>query len=236
MADISYTPLPVIRNFVEAYIQDKPQSTRMRQAVVTGISGAVPGALSIRLGGSDISIPHVRKLSSYVATVDDTVWVAQTGPDLLVVGKVATDNLPDPRLPRGIVAYSGTATSPTFTNLIHVLIIGNVPFVAGRAYEVAGYVVARANTDQAVLTTWAESFVRIDAVNRGMDRKEMVSKFVVGNQHMYPKRIWLPTATQNLTVALSIQLNTVPSGAQGTVVGSSSMPATLTVTDIGLAP
>ena len=71
-----------------------PPALRLRQGTVTAASDAdvVAGVCTITLGG-DITTPivGVACLSSYTPLVDDTVWVAVNGTDLMVLGRVGSD-------------------------------------------------------------------------------------------------------------------------------------------------
>lgn len=61
---------------------------QFRQAVVTALA-TTPARVSITLAGSATVIPNIRYLASYTAAVNDTVWLLQNGPDLIVMGKLA---------------------------------------------------------------------------------------------------------------------------------------------------
>lgn len=56
----------------------------LRQGKITGVSAPL---VSLTLGGSTTVVSGIAKLASYTATVNDVVWVLQSGTMLLVLGK-----------------------------------------------------------------------------------------------------------------------------------------------------
>ena len=88
---MTYVPLSSIKNFVQEFLQEQPPHTVMRQGKVQQV--LANGTINLTLGASEIVIPQVAKVASYVPTEGDTCWVAQTGPDLLVLGKVGPHNI-----------------------------------------------------------------------------------------------------------------------------------------------
>jgi hypothetical protein len=61
-----------------------PLRTSLRQGVVASVQATT---CTITLGGGATSIAGVVYLDSYLPTVGDTVWILQSGPDLLIVGR-----------------------------------------------------------------------------------------------------------------------------------------------------
>lgn len=72
-----------------------PAPLRLRQGTVTAASNAdvEAGVCTITLGGdTETPIVGVSCLSSYRPVVNDTVWVAVNGTDLMVLGRVGWDD------------------------------------------------------------------------------------------------------------------------------------------------
>lgn len=65
------------------------QPLALRQATVMR-TGTGPASVTISIAGSAMLIEHVRYLAGYSPAAQDTVWVLQNGPDLLVLGRLAT--------------------------------------------------------------------------------------------------------------------------------------------------
>lgn len=67
----------------------RPRGTlRLRQGVVQVVNG--DGTLDITLGGSQVTLTGVARLSSYTSpTAGQAVMVLATGYDLLILGRVA---------------------------------------------------------------------------------------------------------------------------------------------------
>jgi hypothetical protein len=63
----------------------RSRSPVLRQAVVDSIDDEI---VHIKIGGDDNAVPS-RYLDSYSPTIGDTVFLLQTEPDLLVLGKLA---------------------------------------------------------------------------------------------------------------------------------------------------
>ena len=67
-----------------------------RQGLVTAVNlgafagtvGTYPITVDVQLGGSDVTIPGLRFLHSYVPYVNDTVWIDIKGNDPMVIGSV----------------------------------------------------------------------------------------------------------------------------------------------------
>jgi hypothetical protein len=66
-----------------------PTAVGLRQGVITA-THAGTATVSVRLGGSTVAVSGVRYLASYSPSVGHTVVCLRSGPDLLVIGRVAT--------------------------------------------------------------------------------------------------------------------------------------------------
>jgi hypothetical protein len=88
-----------------------PLRTSLRQGVVQSVQATT---LTVRLGGGTTDVAGVAYLRGYVPIAADTVWIVQSGPDLLVVGAAygGTTGIGYDR-----VATSQGTTSLTYTNL-----------------------------------------------------------------------------------------------------------------------
>ena len=92
----------------------QPAPVRLRQGTVTAASNTdiEAGVCTITLGGdTETPIVGVACMSSYRPLVNDTVWVAVNGTDLMVLGRVGFDDTRPFAEARGSVAVSVTAAS-----------------------------------------------------------------------------------------------------------------------------
>lgn len=65
---------------------------RLRQGKVTAVA---LGSCTVLLAGSTVPIPGVKNAVGYRPDVNDTVWILQNGPDLLVIGSSSATNGPN---------------------------------------------------------------------------------------------------------------------------------------------
>lgn len=61
----------------------------LRQGTVIATHAGPPLSIDVSLGGSPVTIPNVRYLSSYTPTIGDTIWAFKKGKDILVLGDLA---------------------------------------------------------------------------------------------------------------------------------------------------
>jgi hypothetical protein len=91
---------------------DLTPRTRLRQAIVAGITG---NTVSIQLGGDSTVIDEVAYLAGYTPRVADVVWCLQNGPDLLVInGQSGATRVPTAKVTR--------STNQTISNSTNTLI------------------------------------------------------------------------------------------------------------------
>lgn len=72
------------------------KSFKLRQGKIISITNNYPSAttVGITLGNSSVTVTGVKYLKGYAPVVNDYVWVAQSGSDLLVIGSITRNELP----------------------------------------------------------------------------------------------------------------------------------------------
>lgn len=125
------------------------EPTVMLQGVVSNLDSN--SGVSVYLSGSTFPIAGVHFLDSYSPRVNDVVWIAKTGPDLIIVGKLQDDpyNIAKSwNMGWGEIASTEDNSSPAYAALAPTLIqLSSVPLIGGRNYRCWYSGVYRASTN-----------------------------------------------------------------------------------------
>lgn len=195
---------------------DDPQSLRRRQAVVASVQ---TGSVTITLGG--VSVAGVKYLGSYSPAIGDTCWVLVDGPDLLIVGRVATINQGVVGV-RYVVSWTG-ANNEAFSNDAQITgLTQSVTVPSGRRYRITvrALLLNDANAGRIIGTVLTDGGV----IDRWCDWEAGAGSKIIAHGDTY----WAPSAG-TYTVSAKLQKNT---GA-GTVAINNGAGCKLIFEDVG---
>lgn len=164
------------------------------------------------------------------ATFDNDVSIAD---DLIVGNRVFVDGSD---IGRGHVAGSYDTANSAATagpNTAAVLIIGNTLYDANRAYAVkhsAQGMLSTAITNNLLLFELRKGLLSTSPLLTQLGRTPLISTLATG----FFQEVYFTTGANAVTTPLTLSM-TVPTGANGTHVGSANLPRSISIYDVGAA-